>query len=248
MPRHKSSHKKVFAEYVELNGTHQKITIYLEKRRNCRASIVRDGLNIRIPLYLSKKEQATRIQSLKEWGMQKLAQRPAQPHASYQDQAQLKVGAKTYQLNIKNDYRKSGVSWVDGHKLMVKLPAHLPEASQGTLCRKLVRRAIAHDHLPYMQEKVKALNERYFQQEIHRIRLRYNHSNWGSCSTNRNITISTRILLAPADVIDYVCIHELAHLIEPNHSQRFWQLVRQAMPDFRDKERWLKKHGHRCYF
>ena len=248
MPIKKSSQKKVFSEYVELNGSPQKITIYLEKRRNCRASIVRDGLNIRVPLYLSQKERARRIQSLKEWGMNKLAQRPVQTNASYQNQAQLTIGSKTYQLDIRNDEGKSGASWVDGHNLMVKLPAHLPEAHQQELCRKLVRKAVAQDHLPYIQEKVRLLNERHFQQEIHRIRLRYNHSNWGSCSSNRNITISTRILLAPEHVIDYVCIHELAHLIEPNHSHRFWRLVRQAMPDFREKECWLKKQGHRCYF
>ena len=54
--------------------------------------------------------------------------------------------------------------------------------------------------------------------------LKYNHSNWGSCSHNGNINLSTRLLFAPEAVQDYVIVHELAHLVEPNHSDRFWAL------------------------
>ncbi|PSR05345.1 MAG: hypothetical protein BRD50_01290 [Bacteroidetes bacterium SW_11_45_7] len=242
------SPKRVLQDYVNLNGTSRKITIYLEKRKNCRASIVRDGLNIRIPSFLGKQEQTKRIESLKQWGLKKLAQQPAQYKTGYRDGDQLQVGNKCYSLKIERESRKTGSSWVDRDWLCVKLPHHLAEGSQRDMCQKLVRRAVAQDHLPAMKERVYDLNQRHFQEKIHQVRLRYNHSNWGSCSSSRNITISTRVLLAPDDVVDYVCIHELAHLIEANHSYRFWQLVHKAMPDFREKERWLKKNGQRCYF
>ncbi|MCB0682671.1 MAG: M48 family metallopeptidase, partial [Saprospiraceae bacterium] len=64
----------------------------------------------------------------------------------------------------------------------------------------------------------------------------------------RNINLSTRLLFAPPKVIDYVIIHELAHLVEMNHSRRFWDLVAAAMPDYEEQEKWLKKFGHRCDF
>ena len=50
------------------------------------------------------------------------------------------------------------------------------------------------------------------------------------------------------DILEYVCIHELAHLIEHNHSDRFWALVEKAMPNFREKINWLKENGHGCSF
>jgi predicted metal-dependent hydrolase len=78
--------------------------------------------------------------------------------------------------------------------------------------------------------------------------LKYNQTNWGSCSTRGNINLSTRLLFAPDDVIDYVIIHELAHLLEMNHSNRFWNIVKKAMPEYREKEVWLKKNGHLCDF
>jgi predicted metal-dependent hydrolase len=56
------------------------------------------------------------------------------------------------------------------------------------------------------------------------------------------------LLFAPAEVIDYIIIHELAHLVEMNHSDRFWALVAAAMPDYVEKERWLKVNDHHCQF
>jgi len=50
------------------------------------------------------------------------------------------------------------------------------------------------------------------------------------------------------DVLDYICVHELAHLIEHNHSDRFWSLVERAMPDYKEKEKWLKENRDKCYF
>jgi predicted metal-dependent hydrolase len=80
------------------------------------------------------------------------------------------------------------------------------------------------------------------------VRLKYLHSRWGSCSSSSNINLSTRLLFAPEGVIDYVIIHELAHLQELNHSPRFWRLVAEAMPDYQLKEKWLKDNGHLCDF
>jgi predicted metal-dependent hydrolase len=62
------------------------------------------------------------------------------------------------------------------------------------------------------------------------------------------LNFSSRLLFAPQDVQDYVIIHELAHLIELNHSDAFWQLVADAMPNYSEKENWLKENGAACRF
>jgi len=69
-----------------------------------------------------------------------------------------------------------------------------------------------------------------------------------SCSSKSNINLSTRLLFAPSDVIDYVIVHELTHLIEMNHSQKFWNLVKSVMPNYKQKEKWLKEYGKLCDF
>jgi len=65
---------------------------------------------------------------------------------------------------------------------------------------------------------------------------------------HNNINLSTRLLFAPPPVIDYVIIHELTHLIEMNHSSKFWNIVKSIMPDYKQKEKWLKKNGKFCDF
>ena len=96
--------------------------------------------------------------------------------------------------------------------------------------------------------RVDELNHLFFRKTVKSVHFKYNHSNWGSCSASGNLNFSTRLLFAPDDVMDYVIIHELAHLVELNHSDKFWSLVAAAMPDYEEKERWLRDNAHLCRF
>jgi predicted metal-dependent hydrolase len=70
-----------------------------------------------------------------------------------------------------------------------------------------------------------------------------NRYRWGSCTINDNVNFNWRLIKAPIFVIDYVIVHELAHLIEPNHTARFWGIVRAAIPTTEKAKAWLKEHG-----
>ena len=81
-----------------------------------------------------------------------------------------------------------------------------------------------------------------------RVSIKEQKSRWGSCSRAGNLNFNWRLLLAPLPVLDYVVIHELAHLREHNHGPGFWALVQSACPQFRVHRRWLKVHGHELRF
>ncbi len=66
---------------------------------------------------------------------------------------------------------------------------------------------------------------------------------WGSCSTSGTVSFAWRLIMAPMDVVDYVVVHELAHLREMNHSARFWTVVASILPDYDTRRHWLKDHG-----
>lgn len=70
-----------------------------------------------------------------------------------------------------------------------------------------------------------------------------NRYRWGSCTLKDNVNLNWRLIKAPMFVIDYVIIHELAHLIEPNHTPRFWNIVRTQAPKMEEAKSWLKEHG-----
>jgi len=78
---------------------------------------------------------------------------------------------------------------------------------------------------------------------VTRVTIRDQRSRWGSCSRTGHIALNYRLLLMPAEVRDYILIHELMHLRQPDHSRKFWRHVEAACPHFRDAERWLRKHG-----
>lgn len=78
---------------------------------------------------------------------------------------------------------------------------------------------------------------------IKRISVRDTRSRWGSCTADGALSFSWRLVLAPAPVLDYVVAHEVAHMVELNHSPRFWALVHDLMPDSATPRHWLKQHG-----
>jgi hypothetical protein len=79
---------------------------------------------------------------------------------------------------------------------------------------------------------------------FNRIKITSARKRWGSCGHNGNLSFAWRLVMAPHPVIDYVVVHELAHLKHRNHSKRFWSKVASILPDFRQREDWLEEHGY----
>nr|WP_322904171.1 SprT family zinc-dependent metalloprotease [Paenibacillus sp. SGZ-1009] len=66
---------------------------------------------------------------------------------------------------------------------------------------------------------------------------------WGSCSADKKLTFNYRLAMAPVEVIDYVIVHELCHLLHMNHDRSFWRKVGSLMPDYKQKEQYLAQYG-----
>jgi predicted metal-dependent hydrolase len=79
------------------------------------------------------------------------------------------------------------------------------------------------------------------------IRLRDTHTRWGSCSGEGHLSFSWRLIMAPPFVLNYLAAHEVAHLIEHNHSQRFWRLVEKLCADRHRARAWLRAEGARLH-
>jgi predicted metal-dependent hydrolase len=78
---------------------------------------------------------------------------------------------------------------------------------------------------------------------FNRVRVRAMKSRWGSCSSRGNIAFDWRLVMAPPQVVDYVIVHELCHLVHLNHSRQFWGLVESILPDYEVRRRQLQEHG-----
>lgn len=73
--------------------------------------------------------------------------------------------------------------------------------------------------------------------------IKHQKSRWASCSRKKNLNFNLLLSAAPAEVIDYVIVHELCHTVEMNHSRRFWQMVESADPDYKHHKEWLEDHA-----
>jgi len=84
--------------------------------------------------------------------------------------------------------------------------------------------------------------------EYEKLELRNQRTRWGSCSTGGTISLNWRLIMAPADVVDYLVVHELAHLTEQNHGRDFWRLVGEYVPEYKEKAEWLEQNSAKLIF
>lgn len=108
----------------------------------------------------------------------------------------------------------------------VKVKRYLRELAQKTL-----------DQMS--REKAEVIGKR-----LDKVITRDTKSRWGSCSSDRNISYSWRLIFAPFEAMDYVVAHEVAHLKHMDHSQRFWDLCEELSYDFEEGSYWMRNHGH----
>jgi predicted metal-dependent hydrolase len=110
------------------------------------------------------------------------------------------------------------------------------ETAKAAVCRRM--REIASEEL---KPRLAAFAAR-FHLVVRRVTIRGQHTRWGSCSPEGAIALNWRLVQMPDSVRDYILVHELMHLRERNHSQRFWALVERACPTHQAARRWLKAH------
>lgn len=127
-----------------------------------------------------------------------------------------------------------GPARVVGDDLLVGGAADKVPAKVATFVKTHARRRLCEASDQYSAQ----IGEKY-----QRITLRDPKSRWGSCSSTGNLMYSWRLAMAPPEVLDYVAAHEVAHLVEFNHSRYFWRLVDELCPDYPYHRSWLKENG-----
>jgi len=244
---------KVWTEQFQFEDHSVPIKIHLEYRDSIRVAFGKYAVLLRLPRFLSASRQRNEIDKAKSWAVRKLHERQdlrtkilpkVHKHGDH-----LYLMGNEFTISIREyDRSMSKASLVGGSLIDIWLVQGLPTTERSKTVKTLLSRVLAQHFKPQVEERVHQLNQRYFKEEINGVALKHNSSNWGSCSSNNNINLSTRLLFAPAEVQDYVIIHELAHLKEMNHSASFWNWVASADPDYKQKEKWLKEYGHLCEF
>ena len=154
--------------------------------------------------------------------------------------------------------------WTDGSIIRldgIAVPIRIAQTSAGAVARyagRAVRVNNPDDVRPEIERDMRQLARERLVPRLHalaarhrltvsRVTIRNQRSRWGSCSRSRAIALNFRLIQMPPEVCDYVLIHELMHLRQQNHGPRFWALVEEACPHYRDAERWLRVQGRSLF-
>lgn len=112
---------------------------------------------------------------------------------------------------------------------------------------KLVEEFYKAEAKNYIEPRVEEYAER-MSVDYNSIGVRNQRTLWGSCSPKQNLSFNCRLMMAPAEVIDYVIVHELAHLKERNHTKKFWRIVEEYHQDYKRCSRWLEENAPKMIF
>ncbi len=177
------------------------------------------------------------------------------------------IGGRLVEVHIRRSTR------VHGHRMVVRygFPPELvvrPRATDAeieqaiTTNREWLQRQLAKAAEPRLGLERLSLTQEQGRREAHarigliaqseaaalgvaytRLTMRDQRSRWGSCSSKGTLSFNWRLVLAPHDVLDYVVVHEICHLVELNHGSAFWALVARRRPHYHESKTWLDEHG-----
>ena len=138
------------------------------------------------------------------------------------------------------DFIRSNENWIESHRAKLQKAMEAQNGAEKLTLEEL--RALADRAAAVIPPRVA-----YYAEKIGvtygRITIRNQKTRWGSCSAKGNLNFNCLLMMTPPDVIDYVIVHELCHRLEMNHSPRFWKYVASIMPDYKDKQKWLRENG-----
>ena len=236
--------------FVQIEHTVIPVHVFYEYRNNVRVASGKENVFLRIPRYCSASERDSFKQWCEDW-IHKQWAKNARFRATFAQIDILRVEKfstynATYRIDISRSDRKSATAKLQGDVIHVALPSGWASKEASDQTYALIHRVLGNHYQQDITERIHDLHAGRFSKPVSSLSLRNMTSKWGSCSNTGRMTLSTKLLFAPKEVQDYVIIHELCHLDELNHSDRFWSLVDRYDPLYKERERWLTDHGHMC--
>lgn len=141
---------------------------------------------------------------------------------------------KNYPIQIiQDEHVERDYVVLEGDRLLI----HVKNAGDEIIKQALKR--YYYQQCKALVEKSISVYQRHFKTKPRSIRISDSKTTWGTCDSRMQLTFNWRLAMAPRDVIEYVVVHEMCHMVHLNHDRSFWRLVGKIIPDYKDKENWL---------
>ena len=198
------------------------------QRFSLRVSRLDGRVTLTLPHGASEEKAMAFLRRQKSWLRQTLAELPAAMAQEIGFGTFLPIEGRLYQIRP----GEARTPRIEGDNLLVG--GESPARRVGAFLKELARQRL----LAAVEYRAGMVGRDYA-----RITLRETRSRWGSCNAQGALMFSWRLIMAPPEVLDYVVAHEVAHLVEMNHSAAFWKIVESLRPDWKTQRLWLRENG-----
>jgi predicted metal-dependent hydrolase len=226
-----------------MSGTPQRLLLssgemplILTRRDRARRFILRlddagDAVTLTVPRHASIKAALQFLEENRHWLERRLADLP--PRVPFAEGSTIPLLGAPHVIRHRPDSRGEGVAWIEGRALNV--------AGETRFLARRVRDFLKERARREAGARARAMAQA-IGRKVARVAIRDTRSRWASCAQSGDLAFSWRLVLAPAEVLDYVVAHEVAHLRHMNHGPKFWKLVGELAPDYEGPRLWLRRN------
>lgn len=237
---------------IEYDGKRIDYTIVRSARRKKTLEITLDpkiGVLVRSPARTSRKEIARLVHRRAGWILRRSAEASEPPSARrFTDgETMLYLGSEYPIVNARSLDNSLTVNLVDG-AFHISAPGHIGEEERIAASREALERWYRQEAERLLPDMVANWQSKVSRHKPSRVLIRSQRKRWGSCSADGSIRLNWRVVMAEPALIDYLVVHELAHLEVMDHSPRYWAHVERVLPDYRARRKRLNEVGMRFWF
>lgn len=205
------------------------------------------GFTVKVPKGMSDEDIIRNLHRKEKWIINNLDKMADiikyESKKEYLSGEKFAVSGRRYSLKVIKDKNiKLPTLEFSKGKFIAKIPITINEKDNHKLLRPLFIRFYQKKAEDVINKRVKKYLP-YFDIEPKKIRIVSLKDKWGSCSKNNEIRYNWRIIMAKMSIIDYVVIHELAHMKHKDHSKEYWNEIKRIMPDYEKRKSWLRVKG-----
>ena len=220
-----------------------RVEVLRSKRKTSVLHIVGDELQIRVPNRVRDRKIVEILETKERWIRNKVIQLQNQRITNKREF----ISGESFSLFGRNLYLKVleggkvGTQLIDDYLITTVRTSEIGDLRKSRI-KTYLEKWYIHEAYQKLEEKVMRYSK-IIRVSPREIKVRNYKTRWGSCDNKGRLTFNFHLIKAPHEIVDYVVIHELCHMIQPNHSKFFWDEVARFDPSFKNHKKWLKLNG-----
>ena len=241
---------------IVINGITFKVEVFESSGTSISARIKNESMIITIPKRLSNSKKLEAIERIKARLVRRLEKFDGtelslmqNSKLIFKDGSIITLLGEKYTISILKKEIKTTRGKVKENKLEIQIPISIGSDIEEEVISKISKKLLSRAIQPKAQQLLESINNNFYNYQLNKLRIHEQQRLWGSYSRHsKNITLNLKLFFAPTLIIEYVIAHELSHIKVSKHSKRFWDTVAIAVPDYKERRKWLRKNGNKLGF